>query len=96
MSTQAELENNLKLYAITFNVIKHLSSEAEKSGHEEQRANLVNLQYTLKIVYERHEATKHSLDNMKRLTKEAPLWSSVHGKSFTANEAIDFLKNIAR
>jgi hypothetical protein len=96
MSTQAELENNLKLYGIAFNVIKHLSSEAEKSHHEEQRANMVNLQYTLKILYERHEATKHSLDNLTRLKKESPLWSSVHGKSFTANEAIDFLKNIAR
>jgi hypothetical protein len=96
MSTQAELENNLKLYGVAFNVVKYLSAEAEKSHHEEQRANMVNLQYTLKILYERHEATKHSLDNLTRLKKESPLWSSVHGKSFTANEAIDFLKNIAR
>jgi len=92
------MENNVKLYAIAFNVLKSISDEISKAPESqyETRSYYVNLQYTMKVVYDRHEKAKHELENLSHLKKDSPLYSTIHGKSFTADEAMDFLKNISR
>ena len=88
------LINDSKLYQIAFNVVQHMSNEAASSKHEESRALLMNLQYTLKHIYERNERVIRDIAALDRLKQGTPLHSTVVG--WTANQAIDHLQNILR
>jgi hypothetical protein len=96
-ATIRALENNVRLLATTFEVLKALIQEKKTWTNGVEVSNLANLHWAAKYVYERYEAEKAKLVPRKHFIENTPLHSTLMGtKSFSVESTMLYLEIMSK